>query len=135
MNLIGASDSEGQMGQATYSNGQSCCGRSDGGHVAAPSCACITGKRFLSDRWAGLHDATGSISRRRRAGESRSPLGPHQDWLLGLVAQEPDLTLQELERRIQEGIGLVTSERSIRRFKELLRKATTRSALGQRRRC
>jgi transposase len=32
------------------------------------------------------------------------------------VAREPDLTLQELEQRIQEGVGVVTSERSIRRF-------------------
>jgi transposase len=67
-------------------------------------------------RWVGLHDATGSVRPRRRGGKSRSPLEPHKDWLLGLVAQEPDLTLQELERRIQEGVGLVTSERSIRRF-------------------
>jgi len=51
-----------------------------------------------------------------RRGKSRSPLEPHKDWLLGLVAQKPDLTLQELERRIREGVGLVTSERSIRRF-------------------
>jgi transposase len=67
-------------------------------------------------RWAGLHSATGSVSPRPRGGKSRSPLEPHKDWQLELVAQEPDLTLQELEQRIWEGVGVVTSERSIRRF-------------------
>ena len=67
-------------------------------------------------RWAELHDETGSVSPRPRGGRSRSPLEPHRDWLLKLVAAEPDLTLQELEQRIWEGLGLVTTERSIRRF-------------------
>ncbi len=67
-------------------------------------------------RWAELHDETGSVSPRPRGGKSRSPLEPHQDWLLKLVAEEPDLTLRELEQRISEGVGLVTTERSIRRF-------------------
>ncbi len=67
-------------------------------------------------RWAELHDKTGSVSPRPRGGKSRSPLEPHTDWLLKLVADEPDLTLQELECRISEGLGLVTTERSIRGF-------------------
>ena len=67
-------------------------------------------------RWADLHDETGSVSPRPRGGRSRSPLEPHRDWLLKLVAAEPDLTLRELEHRIWEGLGLVTTERSIRRF-------------------
>lgn len=67
-------------------------------------------------RWAELHDETGSVSPRPRGGKSRSPLQPHRDWLLKLVAEEPDLTLRELEQRISEGVGLVTTERSIRRF-------------------
>ena len=67
-------------------------------------------------RWVERHEATGSVSAHPRGGKSRSPLEPYRDWLLRLVAQEPDLTLQELEQRICEGIGLVTTERSIRRF-------------------
>ena len=67
-------------------------------------------------RWTELHDKTGSVSPRPRGGKSRSPLEPHTAWLLTLVAEEPDLTLQELERRILEGLGLGTTERSIRRF-------------------
>jgi transposase len=65
-------------------------------------------------RWAELHDR--SVSPGPRGGKSRSPLEPHTNWLLKLVAQEPDLTLQELEQRISEGIGLITTERSISRF-------------------
>jgi transposase len=67
-------------------------------------------------RWVGLQNETGSISPRRRGGKSRSPLEPHAEWLLKLVAMEPDLTLMELEQRISDGLGLVTTETSIRRF-------------------
>lgn len=67
-------------------------------------------------RWAEQHQKTGSVSPKPRGGKSRSPLEPHTDWLLKLVGEEPDLTLHELEHRIAEGLGLVTTEKSIRRF-------------------
>lgn len=67
-------------------------------------------------RWAELHDETGSVDPRPRGGKSRSPLEPHSEWLLALVAKEPDLTLKELEERIFEGLKLRTTESSIRRF-------------------
>jgi transposase len=106
------------MGQGTYSNDL----RSRVvGEVAAGTSRRQAALRFgvspsFAVRWAGLHSATGSVSPRPRGGKSRSPLEPHKDWQLELVAQEPDLTLQELEQRIWEGVGVVTSERSIRRF-------------------
>jgi transposase len=50
------------------------------------------------------HEATGSISPRPRGGKSRSPLEPHRDRRFKLVAQEPDLTLRELERPIRAGV-------------------------------
>lgn len=67
-------------------------------------------------RWAELEEATGGVAPRPRGGKSRSPLEPHAEWLKGLVAQEPDLTLAELEQRILEALGLKTTERSLRRF-------------------
>jgi len=67
-------------------------------------------------RWAALEAQTGSVSARRRGGESRSPLEAHGAWLKELVAKEPDLTLAELELRLLEGLGLKITERSIRRF-------------------
>jgi hypothetical protein len=81
---------------------------------AAPA---LPGKRFLRDRWAGLHDAAGSSSRRRRAGESRSPPEPHQDWLLGPGGAGARFDPAGVGTANPGRVGLVTSERSIRRFK------------------
>ncbi len=67
-------------------------------------------------RWTELHEETGSVSPRPRGGKSRSPLERHADWLLKLVAAEPDLTLKELEQRIFEALELSITESSIRRF-------------------
>ena len=67
-------------------------------------------------RWAELYGETGSVDPRPRGGKSRSPLEPHVDSVLALVAKEPDLTLREFEQRIFEELDLSISERSIRRF-------------------
>ena len=67
-------------------------------------------------RWVVLKAETGGLAPRPRGGKSRSPLEPHAAWLLDLNAREGDLTLAELERRIFEGIGVKTTEVSIRRF-------------------
>jgi transposase len=67
-------------------------------------------------RWVTLKAQTGGLAPRPRGGKSRSPLEPHAAWLLDLNAREGDLTLVELERRILEGVGVKTTEVSIRRF-------------------
>ena len=67
-------------------------------------------------RWTQLKRETGAVAPRRRGGKSRSPLEPHAEWLLGLVREDPFLTLAQLERRIAEALGLTITERSIRRF-------------------
>lgn len=67
-------------------------------------------------RWVELKEETGGISPRPRGGKSRSPLELHSAWLLDLNAREGDLTLAEIGRRILEGLGLSTTEASIRRF-------------------
>src|SRR5207244_11082276 len=108
---IGPSDSEGQMGHRTYSNDL----RSRVVAEVAEGTSRRQAARLFrvsassAVRWVERHDATGSVSAHPRGAKSRSPLEPHRDWLLRLVAQEPDLTLQELEQRICEGIGLVTT--------------------------
>src|SRR5690349_8117657 len=53
-------------------------------------------------RWAKRHAETGSVSATLRGGRSRSPLAPHTDWLLALVATEPDLTLEEMVALVAE---------------------------------
>jgi len=67
-------------------------------------------------RWAQLQAQTGGISPRKRGGKSRSPLEPHAAWLLALVADETDLTLETYKARITDGLGIETSLRSIQRF-------------------
>ena len=67
-------------------------------------------------RWAKRHGETGSVSPAPRGGCGRSPLVPHTDWLLALVAAEPDLTLDEMVARVAEAHGLATTDSSLRRF-------------------
>jgi len=91
------------------------------GEVAAGSSRRKAAARFKVSaasaiRWTALEAETGSVSARRRSGESRSPLEPHAEWLKALVAKEPDLTLAQIELRLLEGLGLKITERSIRRF-------------------
>src|ERR1700693_6427931 len=55
-------------------------------------------------RWAKRWRETGSFEAKSNKGQSRSPLKKHEEWLLGLVRQEPDLTLEENPRRpLDEG--------------------------------
>ena len=53
-------------------------------------------------RWAKRWRETGSFEAKSNRGQSRSPLKKHEEWLLGLVRQEPDLTLEEIQRRLLE---------------------------------
>lgn len=67
-------------------------------------------------RWVSLKMETGGVGPRPRGGKSRSPLEPHAPWLLALIKAEPDLTLEAIVQRLAEGLGLKTSEMSVRRF-------------------
>src|SRR5438477_9866824 len=51
-------------------------------------------------RWAKRWRETGSFEAKSIKGQSRSPLKKHEEWLLELVRQEPDLTLEEIQRRL-----------------------------------
>ena len=63
-------------------------------------------------RWVKRWRETGSFEAKSIKGQSRSPL-KHEEWLLELVRQEPDLTLEEIQRRLLDerqqkaGIGSV----------------------------
>ena len=67
-------------------------------------------------RWVTLQAQSGSVSQRPRGGKSRSPLEPHATWLLDLVARQGDLTLADLVCLVLEGLGVHTTEGSLRRF-------------------
>src|SRR5260370_36245264 len=53
-------------------------------------------------RWVKRWRETGSFEARSVKGQSRSPLKKHEDWLLELVRQEPDLALEESQRPLLE---------------------------------
>ena len=66
-------------------------------------------------RWVALKAATGSVAP-KLGRKSRSPLEPHTDWLLGLCAKEPDLTLGQIVDRIACELELATSDSALDRF-------------------
>src|SRR5256714_14494797 len=51
-------------------------------------------------RWAKRWRETGSFEAKSNKGQSRSPLKKHEEWLLELVRQAPDLTLEGIQRRL-----------------------------------
>lgn len=48
-------------------------------------------------------------------GGKSSPLDAHKEWLLALVAAEPDLTLEEIRSKLGDS-GIVVSASSVWRF-------------------
>jgi len=66
-------------------------------------------------RWAELKKKTGDIRPRPRGGR-KSRLDAHADWLLELLAKEPDLTLEAIAARAGKERKVATTETSIRRF-------------------
>lgn len=52
-------------------------------------------------RWIDRWRTTGRVDAKPGTGHSRSPLEKHRQWLLELVAAEPDLTLEEIRARLR----------------------------------
>ena len=67
-------------------------------------------------RWIERWTRTGSIDAKPGTGHSRSPLKTHEQWLLNLVAAEPDLTLEEIRARLASEKKLKAGTTSIWRF-------------------
>ena len=67
-------------------------------------------------RWLNLWTTTGSIEDKPCTGHSRSPLKAHEEWLLDLVAKEPDLTLEEIRKRLRREKKLGVAVSSVWRF-------------------
>jgi len=65
-------------------------------------------------RWVARWRRTGSVAAKPMGGK-RSPLDAHKDWLLALIAAEPDLTLQEIRGRLRAR-GIVVAASSVWRF-------------------
>jgi len=67
-------------------------------------------------RWIERWTRTGSVDAMPGTGHSRSPLEQHEQWLLDLVAAEPDLTLEEIRTRLAAQKKLKAGTTSIWRF-------------------
>jgi len=51
-------------------------------------------------RWVARERQTGERSARSQGPPSRSKLDPHEGFLLGLIEDEVDITLEEMQRRL-----------------------------------
>ena len=69
-------------------------------------------------RWIERWTTTGSVAALPGTGHSRSPLEAYCQWLLDLVAVEPDLTLEEIRARLKSEKRLKTGTTSVWRFYE-----------------
>jgi len=69
-------------------------------------------------RWIERWTTAGSIDAMPGTGHSRSPLEQYRQWLLDLVAAEPDLTLKEIRARLRSEKKLKSGTTSIWRFYE-----------------
>ena len=67
-------------------------------------------------RWVERWTNTGSVEEKPGTGHCRSPLKPHEQWLLDLIAKEPDLTLEEIRARLRSKKKLKAAVSSIWSF-------------------
>jgi transposase len=67
-------------------------------------------------RWAAEKARTGRAQREVLPRKPRSPLEAQSGWLLELVAQEPDLTLDQIVMRLAEARAVKTSRSAVDRF-------------------
>jgi transposase len=67
-------------------------------------------------RWLDRWNRTGSVAAKPGIGHRRSPLGRYKLWLLDLVENEPDLTLEEIRDRLRREKKLAVATSSVWRF-------------------
>jgi transposase len=90
-------------------------------------------------RWSEQHDETGSVTAKPMGGSRGTKIeGADREWLLQLIAEQPDLTLEEMRRELAGQRGLSVGHGSIWRFcdreKQTLKKKPAGRAAGQTRR-
>ena len=90
-------------------------------------------------RWSEQHEETGSVSAKAMGGGRGTRIeGADREWLLQLIAEQPDLTLEELRGELARQRGLSVGHGSIWRFcdreKQTFKKKSTRRSTGQTRR-
>jgi transposase len=85
-------------------------------------------------RWMDRWTTSGTIEAKPGTGHSRSPLDAHEKWLLDLVSEEPDLTLEEIRDRLGREKTLKVAVSSVWRFYDrheiTFKKSPARSRAG-----
>lgn len=85
-------------------------------------------------RWIERWTTTGSVEAKPGTGHCRSPLEKHKQWLLDLVAAEPDLTLKEICARLRsekkQTAGIGSMWRFYERHEITYKKNTARRRAG-----
>ena len=88
----------------------------EGGESAREAARVLNLGPSTAIRWIDRWRKTGSVEEKPGAGHSRSPLKKHEQWLLDLIAAEPDLTLMEIRIRLAREKKLKVGTTSIWRF-------------------
>jgi transposase len=85
-------------------------------------------------RWAERWRTTGSVDAKPGTGHCRSPLEQHKQWLVDLIAAEPDLTLEEIRVRLRshkkQKVGIGSVWRFFDRHDITFKKNTARRRAG-----
>ena len=85
-------------------------------------------------RWMDRWQTTGNVAAKPGTGYCHSPLEQHEQWLLDLVAAEPDLTLDEIGTRLASAKKLTVGRTSVWRFYDrhriTFKKTTARRRTG-----
>jgi transposase len=90
-------------------------GAIEGGATARSPALVFSISASSAIKWTQRWRLTGRVEGSPVRGRRRSPLVDHADWLLALIAEHPDLTLNEILGRITER-GVSTSVTSLWRF-------------------
>ena len=68
-------------------------------------------------RWVARWRKSGSVAPNKRGSKlPRSPLAACHDELIALVAEHPDMTLDQIVAYVRDHFGIVTSDSSVDRF-------------------
>lgn len=69
--------------------------------------------------WVGRERQTGERSARRQGQPKRCKLDAHADFLLGLIAETPDITLHEMQARLVQTTGMSAAIGTLWKFFDL----------------
>ena len=86
------------------------------GGLAARAAGRVFGvSESVAIKWVDRWRRTGSVAAKQIGGYKRSPLDDHVDVVLGILAEQPDLTVEEIRAALR-GHGISTGHGSVRRF-------------------